>query len=226
MSPRERWIVSRVKGRVVVDIGFAGQKEKLPQYFVYLKNNQGKSRIIGVDCDAETILARRQKDSLAGDARCLPLRTGSVDCVILGEFIEHHSSISDFLMECHRVLKPGGQMLITTPNPYFFNRLVKRWLFQVGPKVVRGSNIRMAMGHEDHAVIWDPLSLCNLLSDTKFEVNEVTTLGFWIPWIGRIIPIFRKGLCIDLWPINRMGHITCVSCTKWSAHGPPEQYLR
>jgi SAM-dependent methyltransferase len=214
MGPRERWIVSRVRGSIIVDIGFAGQKEKLPEYFAYLQNNQCENRIIGIDHNCEAVLARRQEDSIVGDARCLPLRADSVDCVILGEFLEHHSDIHGFLAECHRVLKLGGQMLITTPNPYFVNRLLKKWFFQIGPNVIRESNIRTSMGHEDHAVFWDPLSLCNLLSSMEFTVNEITTLGVWIPWLGRILPKFRKGSYVDLWPLNRMGHITCVCCTK------------
>lgn len=217
MSPRERWIISHANGKTIVDIGFAGQKGIPPAYFSYLKKVRGDGRIIGIDHNYEVVLARGEADSIVGDALCLPIRAGSVNCIVLGEFIEHHSSINKFLQECHRVLNSGGQILITTPNPYFLNRFMKGWLLRVGKKVFQWSNIRASMGHDDHMVLWDPLSLCNLLLRAGFTINEMTSLGVWIPWLSRVMPMFRQGLYLNFWPINRVGYITCICCTKQCA---------
>nr|HID58368.1 methyltransferase domain-containing protein [Desulfobacterales bacterium] len=214
MSARERWLVSHVKGKIVIDIGFAGQKPRIPTYFTFLKEIHCDSLIIGIDNNRDVVLDRKQKESLVGNAQALPLRTESVDCVILGEFLEHHSCITNFLEECQRVLKVEGHMLITTPNPFFSNRLFKSWLLQLGESVFRPSNILESMGHNDHLVLWDPLSLCNLLLRSGFKLNEVTTLGSWIPWLARAVPRFRKGFYLNLWPVNRIGHITCIKCSK------------
>jgi len=46
----------------------------------------------------------------------LPLPSESVDLVFAGEAIEHIRFPQRFLRECHRVLKPGGQLVLTTPN--------------------------------------------------------------------------------------------------------------
>lgn len=214
MSARERWLVSHVEGECIADIGFAGEKPALPAYFAHLKNTRRDSLLIGVDSDQHAVLGRGQKGSLVGDAFGLPFRTKSIDCVILGEFVEHHSEISSVLEECHRVLKVGGRLLITTPNPHFVNRLVKAWLLRSRRGLIREANIRAAMGDAGHLVLWDPLSLCNLLSRVGFRVEEATTLGLWVPYIGRLIPAFRLGLSLDVWPLNRMGHITCIRCIK------------
>jgi SAM-dependent methyltransferase len=47
----------------------------------------------------------------------LPLESGSVDLVNSNDMIEHiHGSPRRMLAECMRVLRPGGRLLVTTPN--------------------------------------------------------------------------------------------------------------
>jgi SAM-dependent methyltransferase len=50
----------------------------------------------------------------AGEA--MALRDGSVDLLFAGEVIEHVDHPDAFLDEIHRVLRPGGQLVLTTPN--------------------------------------------------------------------------------------------------------------
>jgi len=50
----------------------------------------------------------------------LPLRTGSVDVVANFQVIEHLWDQGAFLSECLRVLRPGGRLLVTTPNRLTF----------------------------------------------------------------------------------------------------------
>jgi SAM-dependent methyltransferase len=47
----------------------------------------------------------------------LPYHDGAFDVVLFCEVIEHLTQDPTFaLLECHRVLKPGGRLLVTTPN--------------------------------------------------------------------------------------------------------------
>ncbi len=50
------------------------------------------------------------------DGMNFPLPDESVDLVFSGESIEHTRFPWRFLSECHRVLKPNGQIIVTTPN--------------------------------------------------------------------------------------------------------------
>jgi 2-polyprenyl-3-methyl-5-hydroxy-6-metoxy-1,4-benzoquinol methylase len=59
---------------------------------------------------------------LAGNARRatagepLPLRDEEVDAVWAGEVVEHVVDVGAFLAELRRVLKPGGPLVLTTPD--------------------------------------------------------------------------------------------------------------
>jgi 2-polyprenyl-3-methyl-5-hydroxy-6-metoxy-1,4-benzoquinol methylase len=50
------------------------------------------------------------------DASALPFRSGEFDALFAGEVIEHVTDVEVALREWHRVLKPGGVAIITTPN--------------------------------------------------------------------------------------------------------------
>jgi SAM-dependent methyltransferase len=50
---------------------------------------------------------------IPGDAMALPLENESVDVVINVESCHHYSSMERFLQQAHRVLRPGGHLVLT-----------------------------------------------------------------------------------------------------------------
>jgi SAM-dependent methyltransferase len=60
------------------------------------------------------LLKRRGLDArLCGSTR--ELADSSFDCVVCSEVIEHVTDVDGLLSEIHRLLKPGGRAVITTP---------------------------------------------------------------------------------------------------------------
>ncbi|HET6170518.1 MAG TPA: methyltransferase domain-containing protein, partial [Terracidiphilus sp.] len=53
---------------------------------------------------------------VVGDARAVPLEASCVDVVVSFETIEHIYEQDDFIAEVHRVLRPGGVFIVSTPD--------------------------------------------------------------------------------------------------------------
>lgn len=78
-----------------------------------------------VDYDEQAVEhTRRRYPELVvhrGNLIDLPLTDGSVDVVVNFQVIEHLWDQSAFVAECHRVLRPGGVLLMSTPNRITFS---------------------------------------------------------------------------------------------------------
>jgi ubiquinone/menaquinone biosynthesis C-methylase UbiE len=105
-----------VKGKRTADIGCADGygTQYLADY---------TQTTIGVDYSEATLAEARKKHAnktnlsfISGSVPPLPLESESVDVITAFQFIEHIESRLAFIREVHRVLKPGGVFLCSTPN--------------------------------------------------------------------------------------------------------------
>lgn len=85
------------------------------------------AEIVGIEHPSRSLLAdpecRYLYDvpcirTVGGDAYHLPVRPGLFDLVVCGEILEHlaPTRVLSFLREVARVMKPGGVLVLTTPN--------------------------------------------------------------------------------------------------------------
>ena len=82
-------------------------------------------RVLGIDYDATTIAHARNRYPAAQFVRAnlaaLPVASGAVDVVATLQVIEHVWDHGEFVDECRRVLRPGGRLMVTTPNRLTFS---------------------------------------------------------------------------------------------------------
>lgn len=71
--------------------------------------------------------------SIRANLCALPLRDARIDVLVSLQVIEHLWSLRDFLAECHRVLRPGGLIVVTTPNRLTFSPGLARGARPVNP---------------------------------------------------------------------------------------------
>jgi SAM-dependent methyltransferase len=83
--------------------------------------------VIGIDWSAMALERARAQGVLVVqggiDSRGLPLADGCADIVIMSELIEHLVDTDSAAEEVRRILRPGGVLLLSTPNlAAWFNR--------------------------------------------------------------------------------------------------------
>jgi SAM-dependent methyltransferase len=85
---------------------------------------QRAKRVLAVDYDEPTVahVARRYPHlwTIRGNLAFLPAASSTVDVVATFQVIEHLWDQGGFLAECRRVLRPGGRLIVTTPNRLTF----------------------------------------------------------------------------------------------------------
>ena len=77
-------------------------------------------RIVAADVDHDLLLSRKREFGdvrwLVAGAHPLPFRDAAFDALFAGELIEHLPEPRPGVVEFARVLKPGGTLILTTPN--------------------------------------------------------------------------------------------------------------
>jgi SAM-dependent methyltransferase len=110
------WAAAAASGRSVLDVGCG------TGYGTAVMAAAGAARCTGIDVAADAVDAARQRfggervEFVTGDATVLPFGEASFELVTCFEVIEHVAEQRAVLAELARVLKPGGMMLISSPN--------------------------------------------------------------------------------------------------------------
>jgi ubiquinone/menaquinone biosynthesis C-methylase UbiE len=113
-----------------------------------LKELNPNITLLGLDCVQARldILPECYSKRVCGLSTNIPIEDRSVDVIVAGEFLEHlyPADVDKTLCEFQRVLRIGGRLLLTTPNPnYIKNKLYGTSVYGVShltqhfPRVLR-----------------------------------------------------------------------------------------
>ena len=93
-----------------------------------LFDNRAGAIEFGIDLAADDILQARKRKVYrllqVADIQCLPFADNSIGSIFSNSVFEHLEDIDSALSEAARVLKPGGKLVLTSPN----DRLVDKFL--------------------------------------------------------------------------------------------------
>ncbi len=161
---RDKVVLNYIVGDRIVDIG-CGEGITLEKM---VRLYPGRW-ITGIDSEPENIEICQEHGLpvRCGTVLDLPLEDGSVDCVLFLEVIEHLKEPERGLAEIHRVLKPGGRLILVFPNDRNF--MLARLLTGM---------LKEAFYDAGHTRQWTPQDIRRVLRKMRFSPLEQRSLPF------------------------------------------------
>jgi SAM-dependent methyltransferase len=167
----ERWLPAGGLGRILKTDAF---DEAVGVGLAPLLQERGEVTVMDVSSVILEAVRRRYPavETVCADARALPFEDGSFDVVLSNSTLDHFSSLSEVergLAELHRVLRPGGMLVLTLDNlanPFIALRNVLPF----------GLVRRLGLVPVYVGASCGPRRMRRLLEETGFRIEETTAV--------------------------------------------------
>jgi SAM-dependent methyltransferase len=159
-------------------------------------------RCVGMELLANLVreTSRRGIQVVQADAaHPFPVAREQFDVVFAGEILEHQVGDDDFLEECHRVVRPGGLLILTTPNLVSlgnrilmsFGKLPRYAYFEFHYRIYTLDLLLAKIRHAGFGPIhtWSSHVIISRSSPRRFLARWAGGLG---EWLGAVVPRFGE----------------------------------
>jgi SAM-dependent methyltransferase len=170
---RVAYLESAVRGRRTVHVGFvdSGCWQYHSQFdrWLHAHLDRNASELVGLDLDELGVAEARRRGyeahcvDCSDDAAVAALGLTPADIVVAGEIIEHLDNSGSFLDGLHSLVRPGGELVVTTPNSSGLMNALS------------AAAVGYEVNHPDHVTLYSCFTLCNLLERHGWAVEEVAT---------------------------------------------------
>lgn len=134
---RYAWAAQFAAGRATLDAGCG------TGYGLEILARAGAAEAVGVDIDRGAVAAAQRRaersgaTAVQGDLQALDFPDDSFDLVVCFETIEHLAAPEQALAELRRVVRPGGTVIVSSPNPAVYPSGNEHHLNELRPEDLR-----------------------------------------------------------------------------------------
>jgi len=159
-------------------------------------------RITGIDVDAEALRYREEivndlDVAIVGDLRTVDFQKGSFDVVFSAFVLEHISGAAQVLDRMVDALKPGGLLILRTPDGKsvyaFLARLLPFWTHVLYKRIADHDKLAGKPGHPPYRVVYDDIvareGFRNYFDRSGLTLIEEVGTNPHLYNIGRLAPI-------------------------------------
>jgi len=173
-----------IRGKRVLNVGCCGSDATTTSVPIHKTVSDLTSYCLGIDIFEAGVerLKREGLNAVVANAEDFDLPEKDFDVAVLGDVIEHVGNPGSVLSCCFAHLRPGGQLIVTTPNAFSVSNFTANLL--------RGRYY----ANSEHVLWFDPGMLAALLARCGFEVEQLLWTQYDPVLIKRLLQRIRPSL--------------------------------